>query len=40
MILDNGITLQGLWNNDELLEGRITYPDGSVYEGQIRGMLR
>ena len=34
------VRLEGYWENDEFVAGKITYDDGSVYNGPVRNLQR
>lgn len=38
--LSDGISVIGNWDNDQLISGRIMYPNGSSYEGEINRFFR
>lgn len=37
--LNDGISLRGNWDNDQIVSGRIVYPNGSSYEGEINNFF-
>ena len=38
--MKKGISLMGKWENDEFIEGKIIYSDGSMYNGKLVNYCR
>jgi 1-phosphatidylinositol-4-phosphate 5-kinase len=38
--LSNRVVIEGLWQNNQFQSGKVGYPDGDVYTGEMRDWVR